>query len=666
MSNNPLYNPELTASFYYGDAQTNKETQTVIVEPSPADETFFDENGKKIEVKMSKNLYEKFDIPVPNFSPDIKSNLVQSFQLSNPLNENVPFLNMASKMRMEYQTHQQIENVKDARDFVNDNELIPSGIQWHQINEKTGKIEIFPAVIQESHPQVLPKQIGPVRTSENALKRKRVKDMYGLDERQMNTFVGVDSLGNKIYSDGNSYLERLISTGYAKSFEQPKIPHYFVSRSFDIYGNLQSDLVAQNFVDQTILISKSGYYYTSTTPIRSILLGYNDENILPSEIPVFWQVSREDFNSPANMRYFYNDDINAKELKYFRKKDKDLQNADLIQGDYLEETLFWSKNIFKKLFDANNNLVTYDEIKSYVTINNLNVVPVVKKGIDIPPSYAEGSYRRMIFNLNKHDEIEQAFYASIDSSLSLDARLNSIKSFSNVNKPMIVRRSEQYGPNPLQHLFYMDFFDWRKYTTTYLLKRYNSPYIKHYLTDEWERDQKDLRQFGESYRSNTILERKTYSQWQQINDLIPTVKDQDLQKDLYTFYLGNRLTYLLGRTSDSVTLSSFISNDYLDPSLRWSKSGDDSCLVDNTYILDIYFGLMEMHLRGFSWDTIMRIVDLIPQFHGDHFDTSYVGWRNLSKKEKDQIRLRQLDIGLKPVWELIEKILINAVNNQYV
>jgi hypothetical protein len=364
------------------------------------------------------------------------------------------------------------------------------------------------------------------------------------------------------------------------------------------------------------------------------------------------------------------DDIRA--FNYLQNKPVDVYATEFTQHILKREFEYVFNNtsypvipqINLHTIDKNNSIVSYDQIKSDVTVNDLNAIPVVKKSINIPSSYAEGSYRRLLFSLNKHDEIEINFYTSLDSSISKNVNDNKIKKVSNVTKPTIVRRSEQYGPNPLQHLFYMDFFDWRKYTTTYLLKRYNPTYIKPYALDEWSRDQRDLNRFGQSYSDRTIFSRKSYSEWNTIGEA-DRVKDQELQNEIDTIHLGNRLTYLLGRTTNSVSISSFLQNDCLDSSIRWKKSGDDPYFVDNTYILDIYFGLMEMHLRGFSWKTIMSIVDMIPQFHGDYFDTTYVNWKNLSKKEKDKIRFQQLEIGLKPIWDLIEKILINAANGKY-
>ena len=475
----------------------NDEVLSTDIDPTnPPDEI--------VKIIGTDNAYKSLKIDVPNIGPTIgllPPPLDEEGQLkfstihtNDGLNKNIPFYTPGTQQRIEHQNKSQYKSIKDAREILNDNAIMPAGIFFAQPNAKTGMIETFPAVIQESQPQVLPKPIGPIRTTENTLKREQVSDMYNIDRDGMSNYLGSDSLGNRMYSDGNSYLERLIFTGYDRSFLQPKVPYYEVSHSKDPYGNTLQDLIVKNRTDKTMLISKSGYYYTSTAPIKSLFLGYNDDNILPSGIPMFWTSPREYGDSGTSNRYFYNDEISSKELKFFKRKSsyKDYKYANLINGDYLDESIFWSKNIYSKFFDEKDNIVDYNTLKNLVTKNGLHAVPVVPPGTNIPfkvtseatydtNPYGEGTYREMIFNLAKHDLVELTVYNSLDVSPTISSANMTNKP---IVKPTIVRRSEQYGPNPLQHLYYMDFFDWRKYTTTYILKRSPGPQFKYTFNPE--------------------------------------------------------------------------------------------------------------------------------------------------------------------------------------
>ena len=61
-----------------------------------------------------------------------------------------------------------------------------------------------------------------------------------------------------------------------------------------------------------------------------------------------------------------------------------------------------------------------------------------------------------------------------------------------------------------------------------------------------------------------------------------------------------------------------------------------------------------MHLKSFSWQDIMSIVDMIPEFTSPWNDRN---WEKLPYWEKNEKRFSELDNNLKPIWELIKKVL---------
>jgi hypothetical protein len=293
-----------------------------------------------------------------------------------------------------------------------------------------------------------------------------------------------------------------------------------------------------------------------------MFLGYNDADIVP-DAATFWPQPRK------GKKHFYNDRICENEL----------HNA-----------IFFADWLTMKPRPEGSVAIG---IKSYPMFEKEQVMySKESKGgnpFETQYSYQNGSYRNLLNSLSKVDIIE---YRNKKKRVG--------PTIKQVSEPHLKRRIEQYGPNPLQHLYYMDYFDWRKYTTTYIP--------------------------DDEYKLEII----------------------SMEKPIETLLGQNPLS------GDKL----YFFNNFLNSGERGrfdvTQLDDTYFFTDTTYILDIYFGLMEMHLKSFSGKDIMSIVDMIPEFRSPWNDPL---WESSSQEEKNNTRFEELDNNLKPIWEMIKQVL---------
>lgn len=484
------------------------------------------------------------------------------------------FLSAGYMERSKLQDKNKILGLMDDRNPGGDSFGSPSGIAHVNIGMDGLDLTIEPNILKEPFKTVTNTPFGPKRMSEADKKRMQCYHMYSIDTSILD-FIGYDSNGKPHYTDGNSYIERCIYTGYDKSFIAPKIwnprrggksvvldePYKISKNGMPIegtsaYGGVTFDKSEpREFAineprpinDPILMISKSGYYYTTRQPIKSLFLGYNDSNTLPNK-STFFEKPRE------GKKYFYSDRTSEHELY-----------ADLVTPN----TVSYRKNVGPKFGGK------FRDGKEESHYNSSNTKTSDK---------FMGSYRSLLLSLSKVDIVD-------------------IKTqpFGGGKRPVLRRRSEQYGPNPLQHLFYMDYYDWRKYTSTYI------PSDEKILNASWK----------ELY-------------------CVETLRSDTYDPNLRVFPVDNFFN------SGKIGRFEVYPNDVM---------------VDKTRILDIYFGLMEMHIKSFSWNDIFKIIDLIPNFRSEWTDPN---WKNLTWLEKNEIRMKELG-NLEPIWEIIEKILSASV-----
>jgi hypothetical protein len=134
----------------------------------------------------------------------------------------------------------------------------------------------------------------------------------------------------------------------------------------------------------------------------------------------------------------------------------------------------------------------------------------------------------------------------------------------NLTIPMVARRSELYGPNPLQNLMYADMINWN----TNLLE-YN---IEENVT-KWE---PRLDYIRNNFRQNIASECQNFI----LTDILKT----------------GRLSHMQNRYEEPVVV-------YTEDNGYWIT------IKDKTRISDVYFGLKEMHIKGYPWKTILNVID---------------------------------------------------------
>jgi hypothetical protein len=481
---------------------------------------------------------------------------------------------------------------KDQRQLLNDTLYTPNGLIDTYVNAYTYEYTFLPKTIKETYKTATIDVFGPKRSNHSDIIRDNILSMYSINTSILSE-IGIDSNGNAVYSDGESFMEKCIFTGYYKSFipnttwkpiqqSKPinkKIILNVGKKGLDaknIFGNVKikskkSDnniTLNLKFAPPTYspitLISKSGYYFSKNLPIKGMFLGYNDGDLKP-ETQTFWEKPRD------GKKYFYNDRICENELEWIRSRNTEILSKNPLTTSDIQEYNKRPYSPVKSNFMGGEESVLYStktEVKSKIDQNKFEL----KKN---------GSYRKLIEFLAKNDFVD-------------------IKKMKNgIETPVLRRRIEQYGPNPLQHLWYMDFYDWRKYTTIYIPK-----------------NESKLEIFG----------------FEKPNELVIEDGFSDHRSLIFNNFFG---TNARGRFDVNE-----IDGQYF--------------YTDTTYILDIYFALMELHLKSFSWGDIFKFVDSIPNFSSDWNDKT---WSSLSKNEKNKKRFNELDIGLEPVWNNLKSVI---------
>lgn len=541
-------------------------------------------------------------------------NLAASVVIENykPASKKTPFLEPQNITRIRDNRSQVFNGTRDPREPFNETPESPSGIIEVNVNPVDKSFEVSPKKIKETYKTTTITPYGPLRQSESTLKRENVDSMYNL-KTPIISEIGADSTGKTIFTDGESFIEKCVFTGYDKSFIPVKIwkpsqqtrpldktltvypdengkiigrwkdGEVDVSELHDIVGQpMQVNITQpQEVVIPQIFTSKSGYYFTRRPPIKGMFLGYNDADLVP-DVATFFENTQVSVDStrvrPAtgptsythNRKiHFFNDRISENILHYPRPFVNWSTSKPRPKGGVLVDVDVYSMTGKEQVMYSKKNTST---------------------------GYNQGSYRTLLNSLSKVDIIE---YKTVKNR------------YETIVKPQLKRRIEQYGPNPLQHLFYMDYYDWRKYTTTYIPE------------DEY---------------MMKIIEPTRELQWS-VEKPVDTVLGQNPLSEFRVFFIDNFLN----------------SGDRGRWELSPNQDADGNFFFkDTTYILDIYFGLMEMHLKSFSWQDIMIIVDMIPEFTSPWNDPN---WEKLSYREKNQKRFSELDNNLKPIWELIKKAL---------
>lgn len=472
-----------------------------------------------------------------------------------------PFLTPASVQRMQYHENAVYLSTKDPRQPFNDTPESPNGFFDVYVNANTQEFQILPKILKEPFKTAMSSPYGPIRTNESDMRRLDAYTMYSLKNAVL-SMIGVDSIGRPVFSDGNTFVEKCINMGYYKSTIPFKIWKPVQQKSA---LNKQIKLSSEN--GEFTIITKTGEkIIESVLPDKSLPLNIVDVSDEHSTI-TFLSKSGYYFTNRPPIKGMFLGFIDVNDAEKYRP----LRNVYRDMPSSVQKYFY-------------NDRICENELSS----TGFRYGVLVKN----KPTFLNGreenlfgdrrnGYRKMLSNLEKVDTVQ-------------------MKVIDGVSTPTLKRKIEQYGPNPIQHIFYMDYYDWRKYTTVYIPEDEHKLKIKNLIIPQ------------------DSLYKESFS-------------------DKCTFPLNN-FGNMRGRFDVNV--------------------GEDGVfyLTDTTHILDIYFGLMEMHIKSFSWDDIFRIIDLIPDFRGEWNDSQ---WNSLSFEEKTKIRLTELNEKLSPIWELLRDILAN-------
>lgn len=519
-------------------------TTTTITPIGDVTETGYTEEWDFI-INNNKNQLEPIDDRSEPVKPSGLPKARYDFEDINPNFGSDPdsFFTLGTLTRLSYQGKGSLQGWKDPREPINDNLDSPMGTIHMGINQRTKGLVFKPAILEETIDPVIPFEIGPTRKSLSDIYRRNVSRMYSLYENEyvdpkigpiygnkyLMHVIGYDSNGNPHFSDSKTFREKLIFTSYNKSFENTivftlrdlqkldKKPMYFgfFTKTLDFFlkdlGKLQfDDTIYRDIADIPVTFaSKSGKYQYSSLAEKTMLLGFYEK----------FPISGREMGESVSIK---ND--SDKRIQYSGDKDE-LTPIPSIQRDS------FGRKVFSQLDDV------YPTQSNKVDFN-VDFMNVLKNDI----------YKDDITIKN----------VSIQNTTLLSRQTL------NLSVPIVARRSELYGPNPLQNLLYADMINW------------NTNLVEYNIEENIARWEPRLDYITKNFR-------RTVSQ--ECNQFIVT-------EILET-----------GRISP-------MSDRYEEPVVVYSQdNGYWITIKDKTRISDVYFGLKEMHIKGYPWKTILNVID---------------------------------------------------------
>jgi hypothetical protein len=252
------------------------------------------------------------------------------------------------------------------------------------------------------------------------------------------------------------------------------------------------------------------------------------------------------------------------------------------------------------------NLVLLSRSKTYYTTHK--PCEQILLGFSDPSYYGKKSRRSIIENLSKVDSIDKVFVSKEGSSYTYF----DVKPMSTVFEiPDIGRRMKKYGRNPLLDVFYLNVVGNARPDNRYSQERRFShtnrlPFRKSPNTSDNQWGTLKYGQFPSMFPQH----------WNNVNTSSP--------RNELTLTVHNASSKAPVSQRESTYGDSFwqnrVANTILPLKDRWDLTIDYdnnnvsepiAVLIDKTPILDLYFALMEMHIKGVSWKEILTYVDSI-------------------------------------------------------
>lgn len=567
-------------------------------------------------------------------------------------------------LRKHYQVLQKTSGVKDPREFISDNYEIPMGTLQVRYNEKTCTYDIFPALRDKDGD--IPEPIGPILSSYFENVRKNMMTRFGITSTPLQ-LIGSGSDGYRYYSDGNSYVELLgeavFGCGDPLSFGLD-IPEVVVAidnytKNVNALENLYSSVkwgpqaITDYLMDMAYGIPADSYVNESGFEVtdrwqnvmhsiykeisEDVNIDYNQiddaisiksfgtmeeikRNQISTGLTWDWLISRGFGNFSVSVKYKFGTGTGDGHIDFIYL---DVVGLVLFFAGVVALAIDWLVNVFEpspqvspspeekrltrhfnRRLHKKGNLVLMSKSGAYYTS--------YKPCEQIFLGFADRSYYKSrnpatIESLQKIDRVDRATVTKAGKIYPQQG----VRGFSTIeNIPYVDRRMKKYGRNPLLDVFYLNMCGIAKTNNRYSAERRFShptrlPFRPSSNTQKNEWGSLKYGQFPtmfpQNWNSKNIA--NEYNKFvltkHQASSTIPAGQREITWGDKFW---ENRVSNVILPLKDRWELSiQYAENDVNKPV---------AVLKDKTSILDLYFSLMEMHVKGVSWGEILGYADL--------------------------------------------------------
>lgn len=477
----------------------------------------------------------------------------KKYENALPPPDTIPSYTSGVQNRVLYQTKGTLDGWRDPRELVNDNMEVPPGNIHGFFNSKTNAFLVKPAILIETIFSSIKQKVGSVRASLSDNYRRNALKMYTL-------YTGSYIVDTYKYTQNKDAASSLIYSPYKyttnkKLFESNQIMY---SVGNDQLGN-------QKLTD------------SNSFRERCIFTGYNKTFLNEFSI----DTSGMETGTETEKKFWANTLESTKKQQLNGIEEKNISQYITIKEsgkpDQIKPRVFAvtykskSGKYFMSGKSPDSIFLGYCESYALHTESgkedprfSTNLAPstgykqINSKEFSSDRLYAPNNLRTGIYNdPGQFRELLTKNTFKNDIILK-NAEIKTDPTYiqKNISTPILARRSELYGPNPFQHILYSDFIGWKRFQTNYSV-----PNAYAYSYGGLGRKCADTaNKYG--FRIVPIDARFEY----------PTFVESSDRSGVF-----------------------------------WIE------IVDKTRIIDVYFGLMEMHIKGYSWVEIFEVMDKLPK-----------------------------------------------------
>lgn len=583
------------------------------------------------------------------------------------INEMLPADNDEREMDIHRKIYQSLEvfsNIRDPREFTGENYDIPAGMVYALYNTQTCTYDLYPALRDKDGD--IPEPIGPVLSYYFDRTRKNMIERFGVLDSPLKT-LGTGSDGYYRYSDGNSYVELLgeavfgcgdplsfgldipevvvqISDNYKSSYGKPQtINSYLADISYGIPSGV-TQIRTENQRVGTQVRNLPEQWQKTIHPIYDSIFGSNSEidyNEIDNAISIEvtgsidtiynntkrpgvtwdWLLSRGYGQFSIGISYKFG--VGNGEPGYVTKYKIDIIGFAKFLAGIAAIAVDWIASVFgqdvkpiisveerrlgrsPRRVHKKGNLVLVSKSGLYSTTRNpceQIFLGFADDYYNVPPN----GRRSFIEKLSKTDVTGSLIVRKNSRNSPSNLLASSPGSSKTDIVPALFPRIKKYGRNPLLDIFYLNVI---------------TPGIKYGGDGTSSNRYSNERRF--SHPSRIPFRRSSGTSESNWGDLkygqFPSMFPQNWNA-IWINDGDDRLTDESNEISYGDTFwSSRVKNTILNLKDRWTLYIDYvngeydkpvAVLQDKTRILDLYFGLMELHVKGVSWKEILEYVDL--------------------------------------------------------